>query len=307
MAKRIPRKRDEDMTAEELEKARKNRARAAAWLAKPGNKERSRTRTKAWGATPENKAHKKRRQEERRQERLADPVEAAKIRERGRMNAGQYRKKPKNRDRVRDSNKKQDAKPQRKEKKKEHNHRKYHDNESVREARKAYQIRYYRENPQYRLKVIARATAFNSSDEGKARRGERFRERYRSDPEFRFVVTIRRQMGRAFRGTLKPDSTYALLGCDRVTAMRSIEAMFLPGMTWDNYGDWHIDHIYPLSKVDQTDRLAVRASCHIDNLQPLWGPENSEKHAKVLPEAKKLFGLIVDGLRQQETNGETGP
>ena len=70
-------------------------------------------------------------------------------------------------------------------------------------------------------------------------------------------------------------------------------------MTWDNYGDWHIDHIYPLSKVDRLDPYAVKACCHIDNLQPLWGPENSEKHAKVLPEAKRLVVMIVAGLKLQ--------
>lgn len=299
MAKRKPRKREEDMSPEELQKARKNRARVAAWLAKPGNKERSRMRTKRWGDNPENKVHKATRQKERREERLGDPVEAKKMRERGRVNAANYRKNPKNQDRLREAQRKQDAKPERKAKKREHNRRKYQEVPAVREARKAYQKRYYEENPEHRTKVIARATAFNSSPEGKIRRGERFRERYRNDPEFRFVATMRRHMGRAFRGTLKPLSTFSLLGCHRETAMRRIESMFLPGMTWDNYGDWHIDHIYPLSKVDRLDPYAVKACCHIDNLQPLWGPENSEKHAKVLPEAKRLFDMIVAGLKLQ--------
>jgi hypothetical protein len=39
-------------------------------------------------------------------------------------------------------------------------------------------------------------------------------------------------------------------------------------MTWDNYGEWHIDHIKPVSSFDKdTPQSIVNA---LSNLQPLW-------------------------------------
>lgn len=31
-----------------------------------------------------------------------------------------------------------------------------------------------------------------------------------------------------------------------------IENLFLEGMSWDNHGEWHIDHIIPVSRFDES-------------------------------------------------------
>ncbi len=48
-------------------------------------------------------------------------------------------------------------------------------------------------------------------------------------------------------------------------------------MSWDNYGEWHIDHIVPLSSFDLTDKSQVNKVCHYTNLQPLWAIDNLRK------------------------------
>ena len=57
-------------------------------------------------------------------------------------------------------------------------------------------------------------------------------------------------------------------------------------MTWENWGnkkgEWSIDHKYPLSKVDLTDREQLLRVCHYTNLQPLWASENIMKGNKIL-------------------------
>jgi hypothetical protein len=61
--------------------------------------------------------------------------------------------------------------------------------------------------------------------------------------------------------------------------MAHLEAKFLPGMTWDNRGEWHIDHIRPLCSFDfQTPECPqFREAWALTNLQPLWAVDNLKK------------------------------
>ena len=52
-----------------------------------------------------------------------------------------------------------------------------------------------------------------------------------------------------------------------------IESMFKDNMTWENYGEWEVDHIIPLSKGGEHA---------VTNLQPLWKIENRQKSNKIL-------------------------
>jgi len=56
-----------------------------------------------------------------------------------------------------------------------------------------------------------------------------------------------------------------------------LEERFQSDMTWNNYGEWEIDHIKPLSSFDLTDRDQLLQACHYTNLQPLWAEENARK------------------------------
>lgn len=50
-------------------------------------------------------------------------------------------------------------------------------------------------------------------------------------------------------------------------------------MTWDNYGEWHIDHIIPISSAKSLYD-GIRLS-QLENLQPLWAEENILKGDKL--------------------------
>jgi len=50
-------------------------------------------------------------------------------------------------------------------------------------------------------------------------------------------------------------------------------------MSWDNYGEWHIDHIIPLCSATTVEEL--EKLCHYTNLQPLWAEENLFKGGKM--------------------------
>lgn len=57
-----------------------------------------------------------------------------------------------------------------------------------------------------------------------------------------------------------------------------IETKFKPGMSWDNYGEWEMDHIVPLSSAKNEDELYKLS--HFLNIQPLWKSENRAKANK---------------------------
>lgn len=101
-------------------------------------------------------------------------------------------------------------------------------------------------------------------------------------PAGKVAQAIRRATARIkARGGCKPCGSVKLLGCSIYEARGHIEAQFLPGMTWDNHGEWHIDHIRPIAGFDLTDPEQVRACAHYTNLQPLWAIDNLRKGGRV--------------------------
>jgi hypothetical protein len=51
-------------------------------------------------------------------------------------------------------------------------------------------------------------------------------------------------------------------------------------MTWDNYGEWHLDHIKPIS-LGKTEEEVIQLY-HYTNFQPLWAKDNVVKYNKII-------------------------
>lgn len=98
----------------------------------------------------------------------------------------------------------------------------------------------------------------------------------KTDPAFKLAHAIRNRIRKVFIGTSKSKSTLAILGCSIDTAKFVIESQFQPGMRWDNYGQWHVDHILPLGSV-KGNIAELEKRCNIRNLQPLWAEDNIKK------------------------------
>lgn len=58
-----------------------------------------------------------------------------------------------------------------------------------------------------------------------------------------------------------------------------LEKQFTEGMSWDNYGEWHIDHIKPVSSfnIRSTSDDDFKECWKLNNLQPLWELDNLKK------------------------------
>ena len=106
-------------------------------------------------------------------------------------------------------------------------------------------------------------------------------ERRRKNPKYRIEATVR---ARLHRSVTKPGScrTFEALGYTSDELKAHIERQFQKGMSWDNYGDWHIDHILPLSSFEYatTDDAEFKHAWALTNLRPLWADENQAKSSK---------------------------
>ncbi len=120
-------------------------------------------------------------------------------------------------------------------------------------------------------------SASNRDHINKKRRG-----RLRSNPEFKCAKTNRDIVRRilTYTGKKKAKKTEAALGYGAKELRAKIESMFLTGMTWENHGTWHIDHIKPIAAFIRegiTDPAVISA---LSNLQPLWAKDNLAKSDK---------------------------
>lgn len=77
----------------------------------------------------------------------------------------------------------------------------------------------------------------------------------------------------------KNDTTNETLGYSPKQLKEHIEKQFKEGMTWDNYGDWHIDHIIPLASAKTL--IEGKYLSRLENLQPLWAEENLSKGSRL--------------------------
>jgi len=73
-------------------------------------------------------------------------------------------------------------------------------------------------------------------------------------------------------------NTVEILGYSPMDLKCYLESLFTIGMTWDNHGEWHIDHIIPVTSFDiDTHPSIINA---LSNLQPLWAIDNLKKSNK---------------------------
>jgi hypothetical protein len=73
----------------------------------------------------------------------------------------------------------------------------------------------------------------------------------------------------------KETETIKLLGYSALQLKEHIENQFLDGMSWENYGEWHIDHIKMVSNFDPDTPVDIINA--LSNLRPLWAADNCSK------------------------------
>lgn len=98
------------------------------------------------------------------------------------------------------------------------------------------------------------------------------------DPLERMKKNIRDRIREYLTGDNKSKRTFDIIGLDKQKFKSYIENKFTEGMSWENYGKWHLDHIKPLCLSENEEDL-IKLN-HYTNLQPLWSGDNIKKNRK---------------------------
>jgi hypothetical protein len=102
----------------------------------------------------------------------------------------------------------------------------------------------------------------------------------RENDLIRLKEALRARLGAAIKnkGYSKNTKTADTLGCTWDELKIHLESKFVEGMSWDNYPEWHVDHITPLASAKTEEELYKLN--HYTNLQPLWAEDNLKKGSK---------------------------
>jgi hypothetical protein len=95
--------------------------------------------------------------------------------------------------------------------------------------------------------------------------------------EKRITENCRGRIRKAITKGYKSAATLKLLGCSIQELKKYLELKFSEGMSWNNYGEWHIDHIRPCCSFDLTKSDEQEKCFNYTNLQPLWAEDNLKK------------------------------
>lgn len=119
-------------------------------------------------------------------------------------------------------------------------------------------------------------------EEHREKINKRRREKRKENINFRLRTIISNRIKMALSRGSKNSTSYELTGCSWEHLKLYLESQFRVGMSWDNFGDWHIDHIKPCCSFDLTDIEQQKLCFHYTNLQPLWAIDNLKKSGKLL-------------------------
>jgi hypothetical protein len=120
-----------------------------------------------------------------------------------------------------------------------------------------------------------RETYQNQKDKINETRRKTLQRRRNEDPKYRAMMALHCRLYMAVKE--KTGKTMELTGCSKEELTVHLESKFTEGMTWDNYGEWHIDHVHPCASFNLEEPEEQKKCFHWTNLQPLWAADNLAK------------------------------
>ena len=144
---------------------------------------------------------------------------------------------------------------------------------------------WYEQNKEHRKEYIKEYREKNIDKIRKTKRD--YQQHLRdTDPTYKLISYFRTAIYQVLKesNVVKNKHYFDVLQYTPEKLIKHLEYQFTDGMTWENYGVWHVDHIKPISSfniVEMGDDEFMKCWA-LDNLQPMWGNENIKKSNKLL-------------------------
>jgi hypothetical protein len=156
--------------------------------------------------------------------------------------------------------------------------------EKNREKRLNYFSDWQKENYEYRKKYMDEYRKENKEKIKEVKRNYQKHKRH-TDPIYKLISNFRTAIYTVLKENKldKYSNYFNMVGYSALELKEHLEKRFTNGMSWDNYGEWHIDHIKPISSFifETTEDDEFKQCWSLDNLQPMWGVENIKKSNKL--------------------------
>lgn len=156
-------------------------------------------------------------------------------------------------------------------------------NESDKDKEKARKKNWYQNN-----RILTLERSKNRQIEKRVERNLYLNDYYKRKP---YIYTWRSLVYRTLKGKMKDDTTLELLGYNYVDLKEHLESLFTEGMSWENYGEWHVDHIKPIANFTSNTLPSIVSA--LSNLQPLWAT------------TREINGIIYEGNLNKNKNEKT--
>ena len=139
---------------------------------------------------------------------------------------------------------------------------------------------WYEQNKEYRKEYLKEYREKNIDKiRGIKRNYEKTRKH--NDPLYKLIANFRTAIYQVLKeNNVKKNGHYFdILQYTPNELINHLENQFTENMTWDNYGEWHVDHIKPITyfKISEIGDDEFMKCWSLNNLQPMWGHENIRK------------------------------
>ena len=145
--------------------------------------------------------------------------------------------------------------------------------------------KWYEQNKEYRKEYL-KEYCENNVDKIRELKRNYQKTRKNNDPIYKLINNFRTAIYQVLKeNNVKKNGHYfAILQYSQNDLIEHLEKQFIDGMTWENYGKWHVDHIRPVSsfKINEIGDEEFMKCWSLQNLQPLWAEDNIRKSNKIL-------------------------
>lgn len=145
------------------------------------------------------------------------------------------------------------------------------------ELKKQLGISHYQNNRQSYIDNAAEWA--RSNPERRKEIASSYARRFYNNPENKPIIAARKLISRVVEltGERAETRTESALGYSVHDLKNHLEFHFQDGMTWDNHGEWHIDHVIPVSEMVRLGVTCPKRINALKNLRPVWAHENLSK------------------------------